>query len=187
MKIKYLYVLFLLFAPVYLGAQNPISFTEEYIDFQITDNFFTINGIYTFKNNAPTAATQNIAFPFAVETALIDTIRVFDLTNMKSIKYRSMAKGISFSLNLLPREILNINIFYRQPIARKNTYILKTTQYWGKPLEKARYSLTVLKNIKINFFSFQPDTMMTENNKNVYQWKKNNFQPDSDFEILIDK
>jgi hypothetical protein len=186
-KIKSLYVLFLLFAPAYSEAQNPVSFIEEYIDFQLTDTFFTVNGIYVFKNNSSVAASENIAFPFATETALIDTMRVFDLINQKNIKYQSMSKGVSFGLNLLPHETLNINIFYRQPIARKNTYILTTTKYWGKPLEKARYSLTALKNIKINSFSYQPDTTMIENNKNVYLWKKYNFQPNSDFEIQINK
>jgi hypothetical protein len=88
---------------------------------------------------------------------------------------------------LLPKDTVDVNIFYRQKISTVNKYIITSTQSWGKPLETAVYTLTTDKNLKIKSFTYVPDSIRDTVNKRLYIWKKQHFMPKIDFEITIDK
>lgn len=170
-----------------LRAQSPIDFSSEFIDFKIDKHSFIINGLYTFINKTSNDMSFAIAFPFAVETYLVDSIRLYDVTQLKELSFNKLNKGISFKVFLLAHDTSFINIFYRQPLEEKNTYILTTTKYWGKPIEKARYTLTTKNDINIVSFSINPDSIKIENNQKTYFWEKNNFTPIVDFDLIITK
>jgi hypothetical protein len=177
----------ILFSICQTKAQKPVAFPSEYIDFRIDSNYFSINGIYTFRNKTNEIINTNIQFPFAVNTALIDSIRVINLKNLKTINYSEDEKSIFFNLYLSPHDSVQYNIYYRQKSDKKNTYILTTTQSWGAPLENAVYSLTADKRIKIISLSLKPDSSISDQFHTTYFWHKQNFSPQTDFEIIIDK
>ena len=168
-------------------AQFPISFTSEYIDFNVDTNYFSVNGIYSFTNLQDKINISTIIFPFSEEAPLIDSIRIFNLNILKGIKYERLEHAIKFGFQSLPLDTVDINIFYRQKLKDKNTYIFKSTKSWGTPLKKAVYTLTVSKNIKIASLSFQPDSSSFNNSKRIYYWTKYNFMPDKEFDVIIDK
>ena len=170
-----------------LRAQSSIDFSSEFIDFKIDERHFTINGLYTFINNTTNNISFPIAFPFAGETDLVDSIRLYDVTLLKELSFKKLNRGISFKVFLLAHDTALINIFYRQPLEEKNTYILTTTKYWGKPIEKAKYSLTTKSDLNIISFSINPDSMKIENNQKTYFWEKNGFTPKVDFDVIITK
>lgn len=187
--IKRIFTYFLIFisAPIYLIAQNPVSFFEEHIDFKLDRSFFSINGIYSFYNNSDDIVNQQIIFPFAVKIRSIDTIRIVDLNNQKLIPYNHMMDAVSFNLTILPKDTSDINIFYRQETSNKNTYILTTTQMWGNPLVNASYTLIASKEMAIHSFSYLPDFVKEVGNNILYKWDKQLFSPKIDFDILIDE
>lgn len=182
-----IYFLILFTVHINIIAQNPVSFFEEHIDFNLNANFFSINGIYSFFNHSDVIVSQQIIFPFAVTIKLIDTIKIVDLNNQKLLRYNIMENAVSFYLTVLPRDTLDINIFYRQKASNKNTYILTTTQAWGKPLDKAFYTLVAPKEMTIKSFSYIPDSVKIVGNNNLYKWEKHLFSPKFDFDIIIDK
>jgi hypothetical protein len=166
-------------------AQLPVSFIEEYIDFAIDNNYYIVNGIYVFTNNTSEQISQNIIFPFASESRVVDSIRILNLKSQQPLSFLTQKRSVAFGIHILPHDTLEINIFYRQPLSAKNIYILKSTETWKRPLSKAVYSLTTNKTIKIISFSFEPDTMKKENDKKIYYWEKHNFMPEMDFEVVI--
>jgi len=168
-------------------AQKPVSFFEEHIDFKLDRNFFSINGIYSFYNNSNDGVTQQIIFPFAVKIKSIDSINIIDLNRRKLVPYTLMMDAVSFSLTILPKDTLDLNIFYRQKASGKNTYILTTTQAWGTPLDKAFYTLIAPKEMSINSFSYIPDSVKLVDDNYLYKWEKHQFLPEIDFDIIIDK
>lgn len=170
-----------------VDAQIPVAFPSEYIDFKIDSSYFSINGVYTFQNKTGKNVYFNIEFPFGVNTSLIDSIRVVNLKNLQPVHFKTNQQNISFYLNLLPHDTVQYNIFYRQQLAKVNTYILTTTKSWGLPLDNAVYSLTVHKNIKIKSISMEPDSSKYDLNNITYYWRKQNFTPQADFEVIIEK
>ena len=179
--------LILLSLPAYLKAQNPVSFFEEHIDFKLDSNFFSVNGIYSFYNNSSEIVTRLIRFPFAVNRMSVDSIKILNLNSQKLLRYNLMEDAVSFNLTVLPKDTLDINIFYRQKTSSKNTYILTTTQIWGNPLDKAVYTLTASKGMAINSFSYIPDSVKLVDNNRLYKWEKHHFSPKIDFDIIIGK
>jgi hypothetical protein len=178
---------FLVFSLAPVKGQKPISFTSEYIDFKIDSMYFSINGIYVFRNNTGSTIIRNILFPFAVNTDLIDSIRIIDLDKLRAVQFMRNDKSISFNLQLSPHDTIEYNIFYRQKTASQNTYILTTTKSWGEPLEKAVYTLVINKYVKVSSFSFDPDTSHTDSLNSIYIWNENNFTPPVDFIVSIKK
>jgi hypothetical protein len=186
MKILFLIVLQIIFCSN-INSQIPISFSSEYIDFSIDNEYFSINGIYTFNNKTNKEVNFKILFPFGISTSQIDSIRVIDLKNFQNILYRKNEFDISFFIALLPFDSVEYNIFYRQVLSKKNVYILTTTKVWNAPLENARYCLTVIDSIKVGSLSMNPDSIKSDKNITTYYWKKQNFMPQKDFEVVISK
>ncbi len=170
-----------------LRAQKPVSFFEEHIDFALESEYFSINGIYSFCNTSGTEINQTIIFPFADKTTTIDSIRIVNLNSGKTIKFQRLESSVLFNFTLSPKDTVDVNIFYRQKISVVNKYIITSTQTWGKPLEKAVYTLTTEKTLKIKSFSYPPDSVEAIKDKRIYFWEKQQFMPTSDFEITIDK
>lgn len=168
-----------------MQAQRNMSFYEEHIDFSLDSSSFCVNGIYSFVNVTDKEIHQQIMFPFGVKTAEIDSIRIFNLNTSQSLVLNRLESAVVFSLHLPARDSVDVNVFYRQKRSTKNTYILSSTQSWGKPLETAVYALTVGSDIEIKSFSYEPDTVKLNNNQKVYLWKKNDFMPVADFEINL--
>lgn len=186
---KYILCFILLFVSpsLYLLAQNQVSFFEEHIDFGLDSNYFVINGIYSFHNNANREVAQQIIFPFADKTSTIDSIRITNLSTGRAVKFERLDQSLSFGFMLPANDTVDLNIFYRQKILAVNKYIITSTQLWGKPLETAVYTLTTEKNLKINSFSYVPDSIREINGRKLYSWEKHQFMPKLDFEITIDK
>lgn len=179
-------LVFLFLATLNLKAQSSVSFFEEHIDFSIDSQYFNVNGIYSFYNISDQIVNQDILFPFAVKTTLIDSIRIINLNNLEKIQFKCLENAIYFHLTHSPKDTLDINIFYRQKVAAKNTYIITTTQIWGKPLDKAIYRLTSPQTMPIQSFSYIPDSMKIVDDKNVFFWDKYHFAPQIDFDIKLD-
>jgi len=166
-------------------AQSPVSFFEEHIDFTLDNRYFSINGIYSFHNSADKTVNQSIIFPFTDKTTTIDSIRIINLNTSRKIKFDRLDSSVSFSFMLQPKDTVDINIFYRQKVTGTNKYIITSTQSWGKPLEKAIYTLTTAKDLKIKSFSYVPDSSKKINDKMLYSWRKEHFMPQVEFEVTI--
>jgi len=188
MKKNIAFLVFVIFgATFYLKAQTDVLFFEEHIDFSIDSNYLCINGIYSFKNTKNRDINQQIAFPFAEEATEIDSIRVVNLYSGRKIDFSRKGNSIRFSVYLPANDTVDVNIFYRQKTAVKNKYIITSTQFWGKPLETAIYTLTADRNIKIKSFSYLPDSIKEVEDRKLYIWEKYNFMPKDDFEIILEE
>ena len=185
---KIVFILFVLIGTnFHLKSQGGVLFFEEYIDFSIDSDYFCVNGIYSFQNRNTQDINQQIIFPFADEAKEIDSIRVINLYLDKKIDFSRINNFIRFTVYLPVNDTVDVNIFYRQKTSVENKYIITSTKSWGKPLEKAVYTLTTDKNIKIKSFSYFPDSVKEFEDKNLYIWEKHNFMPKEDFEIILDE
>ncbi len=166
-------------------SQARPSFFEEHIDFTLDPQYFTINGIYSFKNSSNDTLTHTVFFPFAHETSAIDTIRIVNLNTPGMMNFRRFGNMVSFSITVAPNDTTDVNVYYRQKTAVSNRYILTSTQSWGEPLAKAVYTLRVDKGLNIKSFFCVPDSVRILGNSQLYYWNKTRFMPQKDFEILL--
>jgi len=185
---RFLSVIIVIYVFVFVTeAQTKISFFEEHIDFSLENDYFTINGIFSFSNTNNKPETQQIIFPFANETNSIDSIRIINLNTLSNLSFTKLKSSILFKITVPANDTVDLNIFYRQKKSDTNKYIITSTQSWGKPLNKAVYSLSTEKGLKIKSFTYQPDTVKIINNKKLYLWSKTEFMPQKDFEITLNE
>jgi hypothetical protein len=185
-KFILLFILLFVSTSLHLKSQNHVSFFEEHIDFALDTDYFIINGIYSFHNDTEKDINQQITFPFADKTATIDSIRIINLNTNSKIKFSRLENSVIFNFMLPSKDTVDINVFYRQRIAVENKYIITSTQSWGKPLERAVYTLTTDKNQKIKLFSYVPDSANSSHDKKIYFWRKDQFMPKLDFIVTLD-
>ena len=178
---KLFLICFLLFISLPSQAQKRISFIEEYIDFTIDTSRFEINGIFVFSNSTGQTAQQNILFPLAFGTDSIKSIRVYNLSYNEKVDYKFMNRGILFKIEVKPKDTVSLNIAYTQPVKKENTYILRSTDSWGEPIKRAKYSLTLLDALVIERLSYPPDSI----SDSVLFWEKKDFLPEKDFVIIL--
>jgi hypothetical protein len=185
LRIKaWLVILLIWNLPIY--AQEKISFFEEHIDFELDSIYFSINGIYSFYNPMNKGVNQRIIFPFGVEIDQIDSISIINLNDLNQIQFQSLKKSIVFNINILPNDTIDVNIFYNQRFAERNTYIISSTRSWKQPLKKAIYTLTT--SLPVNEKEFPYPFLSKEiiNDKTLYRWEETNFVPDREFEIVVE-
>lgn len=177
-----LFLALLIVFPLNLYAQKGLEFVRESIDFSIDSQRFSINGIYHFANGSEHTIHRTILFPFAKNTDSVAVKRVFNLTNMEHIDFKEVENGIVFKLSVPPMDTVKVNIAYSQKTVKENTYILESTQTWGKPLQRADYSLTFDHSVQIDSIYPPPDGM----DNHVYFWKKRDFYPHENYRVWID-
>jgi len=167
-------------------AQEKISFFEEHIDFELDSAYFSINGIYSFHNPTDREINQRIVFPVAAEMIQVDSVNIINLNDMSRIQFQRLKKAFTFFINMPPRDTVDVNIFYRQKAAEKNTYIITSTQTWKQPLKKAVYTLLTSLPVDEKNFSYPFISKEVINDKTLYRWEETNFMPDKEFDVAVE-
>jgi hypothetical protein len=178
-------LIIILFSIIHLYSQNP-EFYHENIDFEIKGQYFYVKGDYYFSNSTKDSIKTILTYPFPSdkEYGEVDSVEVFNLSDLKNTNYKIGKAAASFAIKLGPYSAKKYRISYRHKLlGNKAEYILLTTKHWHKAFERADYRLFVPENMKIDSISYKPDSTYVRNNKQVYVWHKSNFMPDKNFYV----
>ncbi len=186
--VVFIFFLFSFFAK--FSFSQGLQFYKEDLTFEIKDNCFYVDGIYHFCNNSKKEINQVLFYPFPIDSlyGFVDTVFAADLrSGSKNIITNVTEKGAFFNVRIEAYGVSKYHVYYRQKTEKnKAEYILKTTQKWAKPFEKASYKLIVPENLKINSMSYIQDSMRMENGKKIYYWNKTDFMPDKNMEFYFE-
>jgi len=131
--------------PFASGVIPTVHFTSERIDVHVYPDDIQVDGYYFYKNPFPFPVVQGFAIPFPVDKDHPEPleVRVERLTPEKEdIRLRHGFGNPGFEVSFSAHEEVEIGVSYRQKSEGMNaTYILKTTQPWGRPLESGVYTL----------------------------------------------
>jgi hypothetical protein len=156
------------------------DFFREDITFHLDGNRLDVEGYYWFWNTSNTPIASDIFYPFPYRFGdEIDSVRLYDLSRGQRVQYRfDGTNGISFSLSIAPRDTTVLQIGYRQKLVGDSAmYILRTTQGWGKQLDRAEYKLLVPDSLVIKGFSYPPVKTYRIQGEKIYYWEMDNFMP----------
>ena len=175
-NLNFIIFLTLLFSCGY--SQLP-EFVSEKIEVDINDGFYLITGEYFFHNPYSAPIKRSLFYPFKLDSNLIypDSIKVLDQENT-NIKFIKSKTGIYFSLEIPSYKTVKYEVFYSQSTnSNKAEYILTTTQKWGKALKKADFVIILPFEFKLQFLSYEFDTVEKTGGKIIYKIHKENFMP----------
>lgn len=182
MKLVFLkaFLFLLLFIFSKSGYSQLPQFVGEKIEITLDSARFHINGDYFFKNTSSTPIKRNLFYPFPIDSGFSfpDSISVFSNQKNENISFIQVKNGISFPLEIPPKETVLFNVFYSQStVNNKAEYILTTTKKWGKALEKAEFIIKIPSELELKFFSYEYDEFEKTDEYLIYKINKENFMP----------
>lgn len=176
-------IIIVLFFSLSLTAQS-IDFYKEDITFKITPDKFYVNGLYYFKNKTDKIRKNLIYFPVTPTCVnnVADSIDIFNISKLQSIEIsKKTSNGFFFILETGAHDSTIYQIQYQQDICGDSAlYVLTSTQKWNKPLSSGTYKIMVPDSLKIEYFSYQPDSTYYFTNFNVYYLERKDFIPNRD-------
>ncbi|MFA6455730.1 MAG: hypothetical protein WCW40_02820 [Bacteroidota bacterium] len=177
-------ILLLLSISCVLMQGQEIRFIQEDITMQIEGGMFSVEGYYWFYNASPVARDQVMYFPFGNRLEIVADAHanVMNVATGAGIPLTSqMPDGFTFILSVPGNDTAVYRIAYRQHTSGDSvTYVLRSTQQWGRALESAQYKLRTDVRMLMKSFSIAPDKEYTVGAERIYYWKRSNFMPDKD-------
>jgi hypothetical protein len=170
-----------------INSNYRVDFTQEDLSFTLSKVLFTLDGDYMFSNYSPEDIVQNIYFPIPADEKTLPaqniTMNVIKPLPGQKVKIMSISpQGFWFELTLPAQTIAVCKIKYEQKLLGKSAkYILLTANSWGKPLEYAKYRLSVSKHVKMTKMPLDNPVVKKGLFHNKYGWEYNNYVPDKDF------
>ena len=164
-----------------------VEFYRENIVFLLSERSFIVNGDYYFRNNAHEQVKKLIYYPFGTfnSNESVDSVTVHNITaNSIERILRMTPSGITFEAEIAGNDTVLYRVVYRQHIVSDSVrYILQTTKYWNKPLDRAEYTLVAESPVSVQTLSYPPDTLFQVRSMHIYRWWKEKFLPESDMII----
>jgi hypothetical protein len=131
--------------PFATGILPTVHFTSERIDVRVYPDEIYVEGYYFYKNPFPFPVIQGFSIPFPIDKDHPEPleVRVERLTPEKeALRLRRIFGKPSFDVLFSAKEEAEIKVSYRQRAGGTNaTYILTTTQPWGRPIDYGIYTL----------------------------------------------
>lgn len=173
------------------GMNKPLEFFKEKITMTVDKGEFSISGTYYFRNNTDSDRPMPVVFPFYIDkfTHYPDKIRVFISRNgepdsLINFEENTDRGSIRMRIPMKAHETTAWHIQYAQKIDRPQaTYILKSTQAWGRPLEEALYRIDIPDNIDIDYIWADVDSVSEQDHREILWIHKTEYMPFKDMAI----
>jgi hypothetical protein len=168
----------------------PVEFFKEEIFMTVNKGEFTISGIYYFRNNTEMSKPMPIVFPFYIDdsTHYPHEIKAFVTTGKEKRQLdfqEHLERGsVRIAIPMKPGETTIWQLEYTQKIDKPQaTYILQSTQAWGKPLEEALYKIDIPDNINVDYIWAEVDSVTNKGNREILWIHKTEYMPFKDMTI----
>ena len=168
-------------------AQSCLEFSSEDLQFTLYGDTWKVRGNYVFSNYSTEDITQQIYFPIPADSTIsaAQDLMISIKKPLEGQKCKMLAvkpEGFWFELSLPAQTITTCQIAYRQRLRGKLAkYILLTANSWGKPLEKAKYTLYVSNKLRIKKPPL-PNPIIKQGWFHIkYTWEFTNYIPTCDF------
>jgi hypothetical protein len=174
-----------------LGAvrQNGLEFIQEDLVFKLNPGLWQVSGDYWFCNNTEEHITQQLYFPIPADSlnAAAEQIKLKLVKPLAGQQGRILSvtpQGFWFEVSLPAKTLANCHLSYRQKLSGKTaSYVLLSTQSWGRPLEIASYTLITPKKLSLTKITLDNPAIKEKGCKRYYSWDFTNYLPAHDFSV----
>jgi hypothetical protein len=168
----------------------PVEFFKEEISMIVNETEFTISGTYYFRNNTDSDRPMPVVFPFYIDdsTHYPHEINAFVTAGeeKRPLEFQENRErgSVRIAISMKPKDISVWHLEYTQKIDKPQaTYILKSTQAWGKPLEEALYKIDIPDNINIDYIWAEVDSVTNVDNREILWIHETEYMPFKDMTI----
>jgi hypothetical protein len=188
------------------APESPVHFAREEIAMDVRPGTLEVRRMYHFMCSAKEPLVASLFYPFPLDSTHLypDSVelrmptaerrtpnagvRVPDSAVRRSeLAVRSFTRqdsGVSFRMQFRPGAEDSFFAYYRQSLkANSATYIVTTTRKWNRPIDLARFRVTVPAGFKDVSLTFKPDSIVRSDGAVSYFFTRKRFYPDKDVTV----
>jgi len=137
-------------------------------------------GMYHFKSSAKEPLVASVFYPFPLDSTHLYP----DSIDIRQHGFQRQDSGVSFWMRFQPNAEDSFFAYYRQPLrVNSATYIVTTTRKWKRPIDLARFRVTVPAGFKDVNLTFKPDSVARSDISVSYFFSRKRFFPDKDVTV----
>ena len=138
-----------------------------------------VAGLYFLRNLTNEKITAFLFYPFP-----IDSFHSYPDTIFSDQPFTKADSGIRMKISFPPKATKTFYAYYEQKLKSKTArYIVKTTRQWQRPLDLARFEITLPKNGSNYKISYRADSIKEESSYQKIYFTRKNFFPKKDIII----
>ncbi len=158
-----------------------------------------VRGMYHFTCSAKEPLVASVFYPFPLDSTHLypDSIELRTTNaNRQSpesevrrselgvLSFIRQDSGVAFRMRFRPEAEDSFFAYYRQPIkVNSATYIVTTTRKWKRPIDLARFRVTLPASFQDVSLTFKPDSVVRLDGTVSYYFAKTRFYPDKDVRV----
>jgi hypothetical protein len=179
---------------------SPVHFAREEITMDVRPGTLEVRGMYHFTCSAKEPLVASVFYPFPLDSTHLypDSIELrtpndaAPLTLALSQREREGVRvsfvrqdsGVAFRMRFRPETEDSFFAYYRQPLKTNSaTYIVTTTRKWKRPIDLARFRVTVPASFKDVRLTFKADSVAKSDRTVTYFFARKKFYPDRDVTV----
>lgn len=157
-----------------------VHFAREEVAVRVRPGSVEVTANYHFKVRAAKPFSALVFYPFPLDEfhAWPDSIWTGGLP------YEFADSGVTLKLNLPARDEESLRVYYRQPHrGNEARYIVMTTRKWRRPIDLARFTVTVPSEFDSVTLEYSPDSAVQSDSAVTYFITRRAFWPESDIVV----
>jgi hypothetical protein len=139
-----------------------------------------LRGMYHFTCSSKQALVASMFYPFRLDSTHLYP----DSIEIRQHGFQRQDSGASFRMRFQAGAEDSFFAYYRQPLKTNSaTYIVTTTRKWKRPIDLARFRVTVPASFKDVALTYRPDSVVTSDSTMSYFFARKRFYPDKDVTV----
>jgi hypothetical protein len=162
------------------GPTGPVHFAREEIAMDVRPGVLEVRGTYHFTCSAREPLVASMFYPFPLDSTHLYP----DSIDIRQHGFQKQDSGVSFRMRFRPNAEDSFFAYYRQPLrVNSATYIVTTTRKWNRPIDVARFRVTVPASFKDVKLTFKADSVVKTDSLVSYFFMRKRFFPDRDVTV----
>jgi hypothetical protein len=158
-------------------AVEPVHFAREEVRLDVRPGTLEVSATYHFtcKSKQPVGAVMSYPFP-------LDSLNPYpDSVVIAGYSFERSDSAVRFTMHFRPGREDSFRAWYRQPLkGRSARYIVTSTRKWNRPIDVARFQVTVPASLGDVRLSYEADSVTRSGSATSYFFTRKGFFPDRD-------
>ena len=159
------------------GPSGPVHFAREEVELNVRPGTLEVTGTYHLMCESETPIAGVILYPFPIDSAhsFPDTVAI------RGRRFARSDTAVTFTMRFRPGREDSFTAWYRQPLSRNSArYIVTSTRKWNRPIDTARFTITVPANLPGAKLNYRADSTTRTDSTLTWHFTRRRFWPSVD-------
>ena len=156
---------------------GPVHFAREEVELNVRPGTLEVTGTYHLNCESEAPIAGVILYPFPIDKA-----HAFpESVDIRGSRFAASDTAVTFTMRFRPGEEDSFIAWYRQPLrGGAARYIVTSTRKWNRPIDTARFRVTVPFDLPDARLNYRPDSITRTDSTLTWHFTRRRFWPSED-------